>query len=333
MLLGIFAVLLLLAALPAQAEFRINASGLQLYVPQLPWALAMPREDWQILEEKRNRDGTSVYYFIASPTKGLQFSVYLDRSAECGTGPTCRELWKKNSGKAFADAREPSELERNGFSVLQFHLDKPMGTPVVQANASAHMYRDGYWIDVRISRVGPTKPEAESLLKVLDAMAIRPKSLEGPRQYPAGRGRYIAMDIPAEWRDSPARGTPGTVEMAPPTGDGFKVMMSVIPAKDADSAPPTRESLLEMAKRAVESVQAQSVEPNIEPREFRGRSAWGYRFSGTDRNPAPGEYRYMTQGVMAISNLTVTFTILSRDGEEKSVTRAMDAMAGARMAP
>jgi hypothetical protein len=208
-----------------------------------------------------------------------------------------------------------------------------MNAPVVQANVSAHAYRDGRWIEVRVSKVGEKRPDPQALLAVIDSLAIQPKSLDGPRQYAAGNGRYLAMDVPAAWKDPLVRGSVGTVELAPPAGDAFKVMMTVMPPKQPDAAAPARSELLEAMTRAANAAKAQAVEATIEPRELRGRSAWGYRFNATDRNPPAGEYRHMAQGVLAVGNVQVMFTILSHDGEEKSVATALDALAGLRLAP
>ena len=85
--------------------------------------------------------------------------------------------------------------------------------------------------------------------------------------------------------------------------------------------------------KAAGEVGAQSVEDKIEPKELRGKNAWGYRFSATDKAPKPGEYLYVTQGVLVVSNVRIAFTILSREGEKKAVVQALDAIASARMVP
>ncbi|APV48911.1 hypothetical protein BWI17_03955 [Betaproteobacteria bacterium GR16-43] len=325
----IAAVLAALAAAPAAADFRINDAGLQFFVPQAPWALRLPRDDWQVLQEKRSAGG-GVYYFIASPSRELQFSIFLDKTDQCDSASACRDLWKRNTAKVNEAARDLSERDRNGFSVVQFHLDKPGGHAVVQTNVSAHAYRDGYWIDVRVTKVGETRPDPEPLLAVLDAMAFRAKSLEGARQYPAGSGKYLALDLPPDWRDALGKGI-GTVEVMPATGENWKMLMTVLPPRDRDAPPPTREQLLDATKAVIIRIREQST-GDLQPREFKGRSATGFRFSATDKNPAPGEYRFMSQGVMAVGNVSVTFTVLSNAGEEKSVARMLDILAGMRFA-
>ena len=64
--------------------------------------------------------------------------------------------------------------------------------------------------------------------------------------------------------------------------------------------------------------------------EFSGRSGPGYCFSATDRAPQPGEYKYLTQGIVRVGELSVTFTILTNDGQEAVVKQALEALKGAR---
>jgi hypothetical protein len=37
----------------------------------------------------------------------------------------------------------------------------------------------------------------------------------------------------------------------------------------------------------------------------------------TDKAPNPGEYKYLTQGMLRVSELVVSFSILTNDGQEQ----------------
>jgi hypothetical protein len=52
-------------------------------------------------------------------------------------------------------------------------------------------------------------------------------------------------------------------------------------------------------------------------------------FSATDRAPKPGEYKFMTQGMLQVGELSVTFTILTNEGQELVIKQALDALKGA----
>ena len=82
------AVLVVLAVLPAHADFRFSDTQLQLYMPGAPWALTMPRGNCRLVQEQRKPDDSGLYYFAAGD-KGLELSVYLDRTSECSSPSSC----------------------------------------------------------------------------------------------------------------------------------------------------------------------------------------------------------------------------------------------------
>ena len=46
-------------------------------------------------------------------------------------------------------------------------------------------------------------------------------------------------------------------------------------------------------------------------------------FFSTDRAPKPDEYKYMTQGMILVGDIALTFTILTNDGQEIVITNAL----------
>ena len=64
-------------------------------------------------------------------------------------------------------------------------------------------------------------------------------------------------------------------------------------------------------------------------KELKGPSAIGYYFSVTERSPKPGEYKYMTQGMLRVGELVPTFTILTNDGAESVVADSLAMLQGA----
>ena len=76
-------------------------------------------------------------------------------------------------------------------------------------------------------------------------------------------------------------------------------------------------------ERAADGFKSQSIEKTIAINELKGPSAIGFYFSITDKSPKPSEYKYMTQGIARIGELTPTFTILSNEGAENVVTDSL----------
>ena len=85
----------------------------------------------------------------------------------------------------------------------------------------------------------------------------------------------------------------------------------------------TADEMRRDVERAAERAKPQAVEKTIEVKELSGSSSLGYYFSATDRAPAPGEYKYLTQGMIRVGGLVVTFTILTNDGQAAIVADAV----------
>jgi hypothetical protein len=56
----------------------------------------------------------------------------------------------------------------------------------------------------------------------------------------------------------------------------------------------------------------------------------GFYFSATDQAPRPGDYKFLTHGVLKAGGLAVSFTILTRDGQEQIVRDALAMLKTAR---
>jgi hypothetical protein len=82
-------------------------------------------------------------------------------------------------------------------------------------------------------------------------------------------------------------------------------------------------ALYEAVRESAERIRSQAIEETIEIERLRGTRGAGYFFSVTDREPPPGEFRYMTQGAVQAGELIVWFTILTNDGQEAEVDRAL----------
>ena len=327
------AAILTLAAVPAAADFRFTPTQLQLFLPAPAWSVTLPREDWFLAQDRVKPGDVAAYAVASSPARGVNLSVLIQRSNDCETAPGCRALWKKNAAEGLAKATAMREYDRNGFSVIEFQLDKPEGADVVQLNVWGHAYRDGHWIDVHLSKVGKTRPDSRDLVSVLDAIAIAPKVLDGQqRVYPVPGYKSYAFDVPPTWRDAMGGDQLPTINFKPTKGEGFEVLVTLIPPKTPGAPAPTREEVQGHVKRAIEGALTSSVEKKIEPREVKGKDTWGYAFGATDRAPGDG-FKFMRQGFVVTGNQMLFYTVLFRPGEERNADAAAQMALSARPAP
>lgn len=152
------------------------------------------------------------------------------------------------------------------------------------------------------------------------------------RSYPLPKHGAFELKVPLVWKDSvrqPPNDLPPTISFAQKDGAAFEVLVTPMWAFRPDVTMPTPEETKSTVRRAADEAQQQAVEKTIEVKELKGTSATGYYFSATDRAPKPGEYKYLTQGMLSTGDLRVTFTILTNDGQEQIAQSALAMLASA----
>lgn len=92
---------------------------------------------------------------------------------------------------------------------------------------------------------------------------------------------------------------------------------------------PGPEEMKSSVERAADGASQQAVEKTIPIRELKGSSGKGYYFSATDKAPKPDEFKYLTQGMLGVGDLAVTFTILTNDGQDAVVKEALSMLSSA----
>lgn len=155
---------------------------------------------------------------------------------------------------------------------------------------------------------------------------------DGARSYSLGDRGSLELDPPATWDDMVERtqGLPPTIRFSAPEGAQFEVLLTPTWALAPGAKMPGKEEIRAGVQRGADSAARQSVERLIAVKELKGKQGDGYYFSATDRRPKRNEYKYLTQGVTAVGDLRVAFTILTNDGQEQVVKDALAMVAGAR---
>src|SRR5262245_14156696 len=118
------AIALALVSAGAAADMTDSGQRFEFYAPETSWRIAIPRQGWEVLQEKRKPDGGGFYYFVGNKAQGLQFSIYLDKTRGCSSGESCRAAFWRNGkpGPMFNDPQAVRLYERNGFHVVDFYI-------------------------------------------------------------------------------------------------------------------------------------------------------------------------------------------------------------------
>ena len=175
-----------------------------------------------------------------------------------------------------------------------------------------------------------------ALLSVLVVAAAVAQANTTARRFTLPDHGQFVIPVPAEWKgqmSQPANRMPPTITFTPASGKPFHVLMTTIWPAAKDGQPQSRDQLRATVERGVQGARTQAVEKELRVVEFQGRTGPGFYFSATDRAPKPDEYKFLTQGVLRVGELSVTFTILTNDGQDAIVKQALDALKGATQEP
>ena len=175
-----------------------------------------------------------------------------------------------------------------------------------------------------------------ALLSVLVIAAAVAQANTTARRFTLPDHGQFVIPVPAEWKgqmSQPANRTPPTITFTPASGKPFHVLMTTVWPAAKDGQPPSRDQLRATVERGVQGARTQAVEKELRVVEFQGRTGPGFYFSATDRAPKPDEYKFLTQGVLRVGELSVTFTILTNDGQDAIVKQTLDALKVATQEP
>lgn len=159
------------------------------------------------------------------------------------------------------------------------------------------------------------------------AIATAAVAADGEKKaFPLPDKSSLELTIPAGWQDE-TKANPGaaaaTLALTPREGPPFQVVMTPIarqrPGTSADTAIRMRQSVQD----AADKVKPSAVEPILTAEALTGAPGPGYYFSATDREPKPGEFKYLTQGMLLVGDVVVSFAILTNDGQEKVKDEAL----------
>jgi len=156
------------------------------------------------------------------------------------------------------------------------------------------------------------------------------------KTYPLpGRGTLVVV-VPARWvdelkQDEQTRAP--TISYSVAAGKPSQVMMTPIWPARPDAPPITKDLVRQYVENALKPIREQAVEKTIPIVEVAGKSGTGYYFDATDKDPAPGEFRYLRQGMLMVDGIALGFTILTNSRQEPLMRDAMQMLQGAMLAP
>ena len=142
----------------------------------------------------------------------------------------------------------------------------------------------------------------------------------------------LELAIPPGWKDElkasqASKGNKGpattTVALTPREGPPFEVSVTPIARQKPGASTDTAIKMRVSVQQGADKVKPTATEQYLPVEQLTGAPGPGYFFSATDREPKPGEFKYLTQGMLLVGDVVVAFSILTNDSQEKVREQAL----------
>ena len=142
----------------------------------------------------------------------------------------------------------------------------------------------------------------------------------------------LELSIPAGWKDEvkttqgskASQGSaPSTVALTPSEGAPFEVHVTPVARQQQGASADTAIKMRHSVQQGADKVKPTAMEQYLPVEQLSGAPGPGYYFSATDREPKPGEFKHLTQGMLLVGDVVVAFSILTNDAQEKVRDQAL----------
>jgi hypothetical protein len=170
----IFAAFLLVQQPEVASPARIGFT-----VPKAPWMMGVPAGTFEVTQQKLKPDGTAGYFMLTKGTGGLTMSMFIEPVTECITAVACRDwAWKAEQSR-LKDIQGVEKSEIGDASVVEYLVPALGKLKIDQKNMHAYFVKEGYWIDVHISKMSYQDADRERFVELIRGIEFSPKKSGG----------------------------------------------------------------------------------------------------------------------------------------------------------
>jgi len=130
----------------------------------------------------------------------------------------------------------------------------------------------------------------------------------------------LELAVPAGWKDEPKE---KSIALSPREGAPFQVVVTPVARQKPGASTDTAIKMRVSVQQGADKVKPSAIEQYLPVEPLPGAPGPGYYFSATDREPKPGEFKHLTQGMLLVGDVVVAFSILTNDAQEKVRDQAL----------
>jgi len=169
-----FLFLVLPTSVLCQAKY-LPAGKISLTADRTPWNLVFSAKGFSIKEQNIKPDGSAAYFFITNDKTYLNASLWIEPVSKCKTSKECRDMVWKAGNPAWGRFQDPLLSEIGAVSYFEFYRPSVQGQPVKMLDMYAEFVKDGYWVDLHMSKVLYTKSDHALFEDLVRSASFEPK--------------------------------------------------------------------------------------------------------------------------------------------------------------
>jgi hypothetical protein len=122
-------------------------------VPEAPWTLLLPKGDFVLKQVNIKPNLREGYFSIQDEKTNLVVSMYIEPVDKCKDSESCRDMIQKLGNPTWKNLQDINKSKFGDVSYFEFLLPSFQGQEVKQQNMYVEWVKDGYWVDMHISKI------------------------------------------------------------------------------------------------------------------------------------------------------------------------------------
>ena len=151
-------------------------------VPAAPWTLTLPKGDFVVARRQIKPDGRYGYFLMNDEKNRVTASLFIEPVDKCKDSKSCRDMVWELGNPSWENPQNVVLSEIGDVSYFEFFMPSFRGIPVKQQNMYAQFVKDGFWVDLHISKVLYKPEEHELFERIVKSVKFEPKSARPRKQ-------------------------------------------------------------------------------------------------------------------------------------------------------
>ena len=142
-------------------------------MPKEDWSLEIDLEGFKIEKEGFSPDSTMFQFSAINGKKKISLSIFIEKTESKGGKEECRKFyWNKAKNSPLAK-ENLKKYETDNLAVIEHDTKEYNGQVVSFHSLNAYLVKNGYWMDVHISKAGFTKKDKIVFKKIIESIAVK----------------------------------------------------------------------------------------------------------------------------------------------------------------